>query len=398
MRPGTPMTDRATLTEDTATPARSVDPSVLNGVIPILVTAFTDEGLVDLNQMDRQIEFLVGADVSWAGFGFGSEVTRLAQAEMLTMVGHVVRTAAGRLRIFGNAEMTSVSSGIEQVGRVRDTGAELALVRLSALAGILQEALFETFAAVAEGGGVPIIVQDAPQSTGVDLAATTLARLLLEVPAVAAVKVEPIAAAAKISAIVEALNGAPGVIIGGSGGVDYLHELDRGACGTMPGPAYPELFAALGRLHQGGKRAEAIGVLARVLPLIELGQRDMDTFLFVQKYVPRRRGVLSTTGLAARTGGSTRDLQRRSTNWSTSSLCSACLTNAGTSDGERGRAGRRRRSGQQDCRRPPLLPAAIERTERARPHNSRRRLGAGHRCCRSPASGGATRYRKTDSC
>ncbi len=270
---------------------------MLNGVIPILVTAFTDEGLVDLNQMDRQIEFLVGAEVSWAGFGFGSEVTRLAQAEMSTIVGHVVRTAAGRLRIFGNAEMTSISSGIEQVGRVRDTGAQLALVRPSALAGIPQEELFETFAAVAEGGGVPIIVQDAPQATGVDLSAATLARLLLEVPGVAAVKVEPMAAAAKISAIVEALNGASGVIIGGSGGVDYFHELDRGACGTMPGPAHPEVFAALGRLHQGGRRAEAIGVLARVLPLLELGQRDMATFLFVQKHVLRCRGVLSTTGL-----------------------------------------------------------------------------------------------------
>lgn len=65
----------------------------------------------------------------------------------------------------------------------------------------------------------------------------------------------------------------------------------------MPGPAHPELFAALGRLHQGGRRPAAFGVLARVMPLLELCKRDMDTFLFVQKHVLRRRGVLSTSVL-----------------------------------------------------------------------------------------------------
>jgi 4-hydroxy-tetrahydrodipicolinate synthase len=193
--------------------------------------------------------------------------------------------------------MTSVAAGREAVGRVRDAGAQLAMVRPSNLEWASQDALLATFAAVAEGGGLPIVVQDAPQNTGVQLAPVTLARLLKDVEGVAAVKVEPPGPAPKMSLIVDALDGADGIIIGGSGGLDYLHELQRGARGTMPGPAYPELFQAAHRLHGEGDLRHAFTLFARVLPLMTLCQRDMDTFLFVQKHVLTRRGVLAGTRL-----------------------------------------------------------------------------------------------------
>jgi 4-hydroxy-tetrahydrodipicolinate synthase len=277
------------------------------GVIPILVTPFTQDGAVSFEDMDRQLEFLIEAGVRWAGFGFGSEVHRLGEAELAAAVERVVTTAGGRLAIFGNAEMRSVTGAIEQVRRAEAAGAQLAMVRPSALDGVSQGGLFDAFAAVAEKGGIPIIVQDAPQNTGVDLAPATLARLLIEVPGVAAVKIEPASPARKIELIADQLGDAGGTIIGGAGGVDYLHELQRGACGTMPGPAHPELFAAVGRLHGKGDRRQAHELMAQAMPLMALCKRDMDTFLFVQKYVLMRRGVLHDVSL----GRPHRDLDPR---------------------------------------------------------------------------------------
>jgi dihydrodipicolinate synthase/N-acetylneuraminate lyase len=140
-------------------------------------------------------------------------------------------------------------------------------------------------------------VQDAPQNTGVQMSPRFLARLLCDVPRVAAVKVEPPGPAPKMSQIVEELSGAPGVIIGGAGGLDYLHELDRGAVGTMPGPAYPEIFRAVESLRAAGERREAFQLFSRALPLMTLCNRSMETFLYVQKHVLVRRGVLGTTHL-----------------------------------------------------------------------------------------------------
>lgn len=272
-------------------------PGELAGVIPILVTPFTPDGGVSLEDLDRQLEFLIGAGVRWAGFGFGSEVHRLGEAQLASLVTRAVATAGGRLGIIGNAELRIVTGAIEQVRRVQATGAQLAMVRPGGLDGVAQDDLFDAFAAVADRGGLPIIVQDAPQNTGVDLAPATLARLLADVPGVAALKIEPASPARKIELISAKLGDVGGPIIGGAGGVDYLHELERGACGTMPGPAYPELFAALGRLHAKGDRRQAHELIAQAMPLMALCKRDMDMFLFVQKHVLMRRGVLRNTGL-----------------------------------------------------------------------------------------------------
>src|SRR5699024_9661656 len=113
------------------------------------------------------------------------------------------------------------------------------------------EAMVETVGAVARDAAVDIVFQDAPQHTGVELSPRTLARLIVEIPKVAAVKVEPPRGATeKIGQVRQALGDAPGAIIGGLGGRDLVHELLRGGTGTMPGPALPDLFQQI--LHGVG--------------------------------------------------------------------------------------------------------------------------------------------------
>jgi dihydrodipicolinate synthase/N-acetylneuraminate lyase len=281
----------------------------LNGVIPIVVTPFSANGSVDLDQLHAQAEFLVSRGVKWLGFGFGSEVNRLSQAALNEAVSYVVGMSAGRFGVIGNAEMTSVSRGVEEVERVREAGAHVAMVRPSGLSDVSQDALLEAFEAVATGSSMPVIVQDAPLSTGVVLSPSTLASLALQVPNVIALKIEPLNPARKMSLVSERLSGAKAAIIGGGGGIDYVHELERGAVATMPGPAYPELFTAIDALHVKGDRRQALQLWSRALPLMELGKRDMDTFLFVQKHVLSKRGVLSSTRL----GQPHRDLDPRLT-------------------------------------------------------------------------------------
>ena len=90
----------------------------LQGVIPIVVTPFATDGSVDLDQLDAEVEFLVSRGVKWVGFGFGSEVNRLSQADLTAAVSRVVAIAAGPSGVIGNAEMASVSRGLEEVRRV----------------------------------------------------------------------------------------------------------------------------------------------------------------------------------------------------------------------------------------------------------------------------------------
>ena len=269
----------------------------LSGVIPILVTPFDDHGEVDLGALSQEIEFLVHAGVRWAGFGFGSEVHRLGDEQLFQAVKQATETAGQRLSVFGNVELRSVAGAVEQATRAEQAGARLVLLRPGGFPGVSQAMVIDMIRELTAATSLGVIIQDAPQNTGVDLSPATLAYLLQQVDGVAALKIEPVGPARKIGAVLAELGAPGGRVIGGAGGGEYLHELARGACGTMPGPAYPEVFAAITRLHAKGERQQAFEMFARLSPLLTLAKRDMDTFLYVQKYVLMQRDVLDNANL-----------------------------------------------------------------------------------------------------
>jgi 2-keto-3-deoxy-L-arabinonate dehydratase len=270
---------------------------LISGVVPILVTPFTESGGIDWDSVDSQIDFLIGRDVRWAGIGFGSEVNRLSPEETTQLTARCASRGGDKLRIVGNAELAAVPPGVEAIHRVADNGGAVAMVRPAGLAGCTQDELYEAFAAVASAGGLPVIVQDAPNHTGVNLTPQTLARLLVEAPGIAAIKVEAVAPAPKVSAVINAAAGKRGAILTGAMGLDWLHECQRGAEGTMPGPAFPEAFAEIARRVSAGNSAGAVEIFARILPITALGSRGLDTFLFAQKRVLVRHGVLASARL-----------------------------------------------------------------------------------------------------
>ena len=83
--------------------------------------------------------------------------------------------------------------------------------------------------------------------------------------------------------------------MGGAGGIDFWHELQRGADGTVPGVSMAELFLAVQALHDAGERDAARHLFNRHVPLIALASRDMDTFFAVQHQLLSIRGITTTT-------------------------------------------------------------------------------------------------------
>jgi 4-hydroxy-tetrahydrodipicolinate synthase len=269
----------------------------LAGVVPVLLTPFEPDGQIDWAGLEREARFLVESGFGWLAVGAGSEVHRLDQEEVAAYISLLVGVGAGQARVIAGVEVTSVRAGVAAVRRAQRAGAEVAMLRCGRLEGVNQDELFEAFRQVAEQGGLPVVVQDLPGLSGVELAPATLARLLSEVPGVIAAKIEPAAPAPKITQVMALLGDTGGTVLGGAGGADFVHELDRGARGTMPGAAFPEVFVRLQSLHAAGDGAGARRLMATLLPLMTLSARSFETFLFVQKYVLVRRGIFTTTFL-----------------------------------------------------------------------------------------------------
>jgi len=266
---------------------------LLSGVVPILMTPVLENDEIGWDDLCREVDFLISHGIRAFGFGFGSEVFRLTDAERDDALDVVVQHTAGRAHVIANVVAGSTAAAVRRAEMAKAKGAAAVMLPAPVFSSVDQAALFTHYATVAETVDLPIVVQDAPAMSGTELGTDLLARLARELEQVVALKIESEPSAPKIGRLVAELKG-EATILGGGAGLDFVHELDRGSDGTMPGPALADWFQRVWRLHREGQADEARDVFQRLLPLLVLALRSMDTFLFVEKEILRRRGVVTT--------------------------------------------------------------------------------------------------------
>jgi 4-hydroxy-tetrahydrodipicolinate synthase len=153
----------------------------------------------------------------------------------------------------------------------------------------------------AADGGLPLVIQDEPNATGVLIPVSVLVAAATASGS-RTMKIEDPPTPPKIGRL---LAGNPDLdIFGGLGGVSALGELRRGACGTMTGFAYPEILRAVRELVEAGSAREAGLLFDRYLPLIQFEAQQI-VGLAIRKEVLVRRGIFTThrtRGLVAEPG------------------------------------------------------------------------------------------------
>jgi 4-hydroxy-tetrahydrodipicolinate synthase len=155
--------------------------------------------------------------------------------------------------------------------------------------------LIDHFVAVADAGGVPILVQDSPQVTGVALGIDDLVAMQQAHRLVGSVKIETAGAGGKASAAIAA-----GIeVVAGWGGQHYLESVRRGATGCMPGC---DLGPALVEIDRQAREGDAGGADARyrtILPLLSYEVQSLELLLLGAKRVLVRRGIFRSGALRA---------------------------------------------------------------------------------------------------
>ena len=263
----------------------------LAGVYPILSMTFDDDDRVDHAALIAQAGFLIETGVDGIGFGFGSEIYRLTDRERDDALTAVADAVAGRVPIISATSAHSTHATLERSRAAREAGTSILMITPPGMAALQPDQIRAHYTVIAESIGLPMIVQDAPSFSGVSMPESLLVQLAREIEAVVAVKTEAFPTAPKVSGLVARIGDAA-TVLGGAGGIDYMHELERGASGTIPGAALPELFLAIHRLFSRGERDTARSLFNRFAPLGYLAWRSTDTFLFTQKEILRRRGII----------------------------------------------------------------------------------------------------------
>ncbi len=269
----------------------------LAGITPILATPYREDGRIALDDIERQVDHLAGLEVTAIGIGFGSDILRLTDAERDGLVRTVAGAAAGRRPVLASAGANSLRAALDRATATRDAGADILMVTPpGASSSPTPAALADYYATIGDAIGLPVVVQDAPGLTGTTMSAALLAGLGRDISRVAAIKIETMPPAPKVGDVVALPHGAA-AILGGAGGIDFYHELERGADGTVPGVAMAELFVAVFGRHASGDRAGARRLFNRYLPLLSIATRGGDTFFAVQLEILARRGIVERTAI-----------------------------------------------------------------------------------------------------
>lgn len=285
-------------------PGRGVAP----GAHAILSTPFDESEALDEEGLAHLAAFYEarGAEglVVLAVMGEGA---KLDDGERARAVRAVVAGRSGAVPI-----CVGVSAPAARLVRARiDEAAALGAhsVLLAPSAGMDGEAIAALYREAGRSG-VPIVLQDHPQSSGVAMPAALIGRVLAEAQAVQAVKNEAPPSALKAAQVLRAAGGRPFTLLGGLGGLSLLDEMDAGSDGTMTGFAYPEVLSALVAAYRSGERERARRLYEAFLPWLVF-EATASVSLAIRKELLRLRGVIACARVRGPGGELTPALARR---------------------------------------------------------------------------------------
>ncbi len=152
----------------------------LSGTITALATPFTVAGEVDLSAWQRllQAQLAAGADALVVA-GSTGEAAALFDGEYAALLRIAVELMAGRIPVLAGTGQSSTAKTIEANRRAAALGADAALVVTPPYVRPTQAGLLAHFRAVADEGGLPVVLYNVPGRTGCDMTPETTAELSL---------------------------------------------------------------------------------------------------------------------------------------------------------------------------------------------------------------------------
>jgi 4-hydroxy-tetrahydrodipicolinate synthase len=260
--------------------------SLFEGVHPVLHLPIADDGQVCLDsfrpQVDRMISFGVGGVVT---LGLATEAWTLDERERDAVCAASVDAVAGRVPVTAGVD-GDTQTALVRGARALEAGASALMVRPPH--GLSPAGVADHYTVIAQELDAPVLVQDAPLATGVDLTAEDLLRICERHPHLRSAKIEASPAGPKVSR----LSIAGIAVVAGWGGIDYVDAMRRGAIGVMPGC---DLAPALARIHELGVSGQWVAAqreYAQILPLLAYESQSLELLIVGAKLALHRAGVL----------------------------------------------------------------------------------------------------------
>src|SRR3546814_4476743 len=133
----------------------------------IAATPFADDGTLDLEVIDRLVDFYLGCGVHGLTIlGMMGEANKLTSAETEAVAARFLKAAAGRVPVVVGVSATALSTAADLSRKVMDQGAAGVMAAPSGPLRTDEQIFGYMEAAIAAlGPDIPVVYPDYPQST-----------------------------------------------------------------------------------------------------------------------------------------------------------------------------------------------------------------------------------------
>jgi 4-hydroxy-tetrahydrodipicolinate synthase len=268
---------------------------VVQGIFPILLTPFDDDGRIDEESLRSEVAFTLAAGVHGLGLALGSEFLKMTEEERQRVTRIVVDEVRGRVPVVVNTGAQSNVAAVLYSKQAEELGAS-AVMCMPPSMGVSSAEMRSYFKAISDAVRVPVWIQD---TTYVVVPAGVIRQIAEESENVRYAKIESAPNPLKVQEAVQQA-GHRVTVFGGSAGTYFLEELRRGSVGTMPWPSTPEVFVTIWDRWQAGDQVGARDVFEReLLPILRVSSTGLRMGHAVNKEILKRRGVIKSAHVRA---------------------------------------------------------------------------------------------------
>ena len=254
-----------------------------------LITPFQTDGSIDLDALDRLVEYQIkgGADFLCI-MGTTAETPTLSREEKRLLKERLVRRVAGRVPLLMGCGGNNTAAVIDELRTEDWTGIDGVLSVCPYYNKPSQEGLYQHFAAIAKASPVPVVLYNVPGRTGVNMTAETTLRLARDFENIVAIK----EASGNITQMDDIIKNKPQHfdVISGDDGITFP-LITLGAVGVISviGNALPAEFSRMVRLALKGEYSTSLTIHHKFTELFKL--------LFVDGNPAGVKAMLSEMGM-----------------------------------------------------------------------------------------------------
>lgn len=267
----------------------------LKGICPIIASPFTDSGALDTDSLKNLLRQLAeGGCDALTLFGIAGEYYKLSDAEQDIMA----RITADECHSLGVPSIMSVTKhstvcAIEAAKKLEALGADCLMLLPPFFLKPSGEELYDHMLAVCRSVKIPVMIQYAPEQTGVAIAPSVFERLSNEAPNAMYYKIECKPAGKYISTMLAGENKSLRIFVGNAG-YQMIEALDRGASGLMPGCSMFDVYIKAYNAYMAGDRAEAMRIHNALLEILNHIRQNVEMIIFYEKRILKRRGIIES--------------------------------------------------------------------------------------------------------